>query len=40
MSKRDDDHIIEGWSNINFKEVELGEIIGGGGAGVIYEGNI
>ena len=25
-----------GWDEINFDDIELGEIIGGGGAGVIY----
>ena len=28
----------EGWKHIDFGDVELGEIIGGGGVGVIYMG--
>jgi hypothetical protein len=28
----------DGWTHINFEDVELGEIIGGGGVGVIYMG--
>lgn len=28
----------EGWKHIEFDEVELGDIIGGGGVGVIYMG--
>ena len=38
MSKRDDDDAS--WSNIDFNEIELGDRIGGGGAGIIYQGEI
>ncbi len=38
-SKHDDDSCsLQGWSNIAFSEIELGDRIGGGGAGVIYKG--
>ena len=30
------DHV--GWSQINFRDIQLGERIGGGGVGVIYNG--
>lgn len=29
----------DGWKNIRFGDIELGERIGGGGVGVIYKGN-
>ena len=39
MSKEDDnDSPLQGWANINFNDVELGERIGGGGVGIIYKG--
>lgn len=40
MSKRDDDSRTDdaSWSNIDFNEIELGDRIGGGGAGIIYQG--
>ena len=40
MSKRDDDNHTDdaSWSNIDFNEIELGDRIGGGGAGIIYQG--
>ena len=39
MSKRDDNHDDDAsWSNIDFNEIELGDRIGGGGAGIIYQG--
>lgn len=39
MSKEDDsDCALQGWANVNFSEIELGERIGGGGVGIIYKG--
>ena len=40
MSKRDDEIRTDdaSWSNIDFNEIELGDRIGGGGAGIIYQG--
>jgi len=39
MSKEDDcDSGLQGWANLNFNEVEMGERIGGGGVGIIYKG--
>eukprot|EP00598_Pedospumella_elongata_P014136 CAMPEP_0184992826 /NCGR_PEP_ID=MMETSP1098-20130426/42785_1 /TAXON_ID=89044 /ORGANISM="Spumella elongata, Strain CCAP 955/1" /LENGTH=299 /DNA_ID=CAMNT_0027518533 /DNA_START=33 /DNA_END=932 /DNA_ORIENTATION=- len=39
MSKEDDcDTGLQGWANLNFNEVEMGERIGGGGVGIIYKG--
>lgn len=40
MSKRDDSNHTDdaSWSNIDFNEIELGDRIGGGGAGIIYQG--
>lgn len=39
MSKEDDcDAGLQGWANLNFNEVEMGERIGGGGVGIIYKG--
>jgi serine/threonine protein kinase len=30
--------LIPAWANVNFKEIELGERISGGGVGIIYKG--
>ena len=41
MSKQDDyddTDSIQGWANVNFSEIELGDRIGGGGVGIIYKG--
>lgn len=44
MSKRaeskdnDADDTIPDWADIDFKEIELGDRIGGGGVGVVYQG--
>jgi serine/threonine protein kinase len=40
MSKRDDDYDcgLQGWANVAFGEIELGDRIGGGGVGIIYKG--
>lgn len=39
MSKEaDNECALQGWANINFNEIELGDRIGGGGVGIIYKG--
>jgi len=38
MSKEDDSAVGEGWANVEFGEIELGDRIGGGGVGIIYKG--
>ena len=38
IDNREDDESSRGWDNIEFSEIEIGEKIGGGGVGVIYNG--
>lgn len=38
MSEKQDDD--EGWKNIKFSDIQLGDRIGGGGVGIIYKGRL
>lgn len=37
-SKDDIDETIPDWADVDFKEIELGDRIGGGGVGIVYQG--
>jgi hypothetical protein len=36
--QEDEEEVKEGWKDISFEDIELGNRIGGGGVGVVYEG--